>query len=140
MKEPHATSPTHGKVITASKSRPSATCVPVVNIMFPTSHVRIAYVQIWATPTLAEVKGILPEEPVAINRSVTTRRLVTTCTANVPSVSCLGTSVPEKHTSMATTLKHLNSRQAPTMQMPSCLSIAPTMTAIIVDGVPIVNP
>jgi len=49
--------------------------------------------------------------------------------------------VPEQHTSMTTTLKHLKANKTPpSMQMLPGLSIAPTVQAIVVNGVSIVDP
>merc|ERR1719453_2460821 len=38
--------PTHSEVVASVETRPPATCVPVVHIVFPTSHVGPATVQI----------------------------------------------------------------------------------------------
>jgi hypothetical protein len=61
MKGSRAACPTHSKVIISVKTRPSPTCVLVVDVMFPTPHVWIAAVQVLAVATLSEVKDILHE-------------------------------------------------------------------------------
>ena len=64
-----------------------------------------------------------------------------TCPHNSPSVSGVGTSVPEQHPGVTTTLEHLEShKMPPSADMPSDLPIAPAMQAIIVNRVSIVEP
>jgi hypothetical protein len=48
---------------------------------------------------------------------------------------------PEQHARMTTSFEHLNPHHAPTtVHVPISFSIAPTMTTIIVNRVPVVNP
>jgi hypothetical protein len=132
--------PTHGEVVASVKTRPPATCVPIVHIVFPASHVGSATIQILATSSLTEVESILPEETMAIGDA---RRIIAfaRCTDNSPPIASVRTMIPEEHPSMTTTLKHLESHQTPTSaHMWSGLSIAPAVQTIIVDCVAIVNP
>jgi hypothetical protein len=49
--------------------------------------------------------------------------------------------IPEQHPSMATTLKHLEPhKMPPSANTPSGDSTAPTVQAIVVNCVPIINP
>jgi len=105
--DPQAASPTHSKVIVSRESRPPATCVTVVNDLAPSSHVRPATAQILAAPALPEVEGIFSEETMAISGWSAPGRPSAACLHNSPSVSSVGTMVPEQHASMTTTLKHL---------------------------------
>jgi len=89
-----AACPTHSKVIASLESRPFTACVAIVNIMSPSSHVRLTPVQILAPSTLAKVEGILHEKPSTISGPMTTLSH-TTCARNSPSVSCIFTMVPE---------------------------------------------
>ena len=66
---------------------------------------------------------------------------MSTCTHNTPSVSGIGTPVPETDACMASALKHFKSDKTPSStKMPVGLSIAPAVQAIVVDSVAIVNP
>jgi hypothetical protein len=133
-----AASPTHSEVITSRKSGPLAACVAIVNSVFPTSHVRTATVQVLATSTLTKVEDIFSEETMTIRDAM---RLSATCARNNPPVSSVRAMVPEKHTGMTTTLKHLNShKMPPCTNMPSGVASAPSVQAIVVDCVPIVKP
>ena len=106
--------------------------------MFPTSHIWTATVQILASSTLTEVEDIFSEETMAICDTV---RLSPTCTRNSPTVSSVRAMVPEKHASMTTTLEHLKShKMPPCTNMPSGVAGAPSVQAIIVNGISIVNP
>jgi hypothetical protein len=59
----------------------------------------------------------------------------------MPTVSSIMTSVPEQHPSMATTLKEHNSHNTPPCtNTPSGHSSAPTVQAIVVNCVSIVEP
>jgi len=63
------------------------------------------------------------------------------CAHNSPSVSSIGTMVPEQHTGMASALKHLKSHKAPpSTNVLFGLSIPPAVQAIIVNRVFVVNP
>jgi hypothetical protein len=109
----HAASPTNSKMIASSKTRPPATRVPVVNNLTPTSHVWLASVQILATATLAEVEGILPEETMAIGRTI--RKVATPArTYCSPSFCSVETLVPEEHASVTTMFEHLEPHEVPT--------------------------
>ena len=122
------------------ETRPLAACVAIVHDVLPASHIRFATVQVLASPTLAKVEGVLPEETSTICDLIRDMASAT-CANNNPSIASIGTMVPEKHPSMATTLKHLKSHQTPSSaHVWSGLSIAPAMQAIVVDCVPIVNP
>jgi hypothetical protein len=58
-----------------------------------------------------------------------------------PSVCCVWTPVPEKHPGMTTMLKEFKSHHAPwSTKTPGRFAIAPTVQAIVVDHMPIVNP
>jgi len=139
----HAACPTNCKVIAAGKTWPPSTGVTVVYKVLPASHIRAATIQILATTTLTKVEGLLPEKTFAIRGTSTTTATFAfcACTHNSPSVSSVSSSVPEQHPSMPTTLKHLNSHAVrPRPKMLDGLPIPPTMQAIIVDCVSIVNP
>jgi hypothetical protein len=113
-------------MITSGKTRPSATSVPVVNVVTPTSHIWSTSTQVWTPTTLTEVEGILPEKTMAVDDSMTWG--FPTCLCNGPSVSSVSTSVPEKHARMATVLKHLKSDEVPSSaDTPSGFTIAPTV-------------
>jgi hypothetical protein len=56
-----------------------------------------------------------------------------------PAVASVSTSVPEEHTSMSTTFEHFESYHAPPTNTSGSLPISPTMTAIVVDRVPVVD-
>jgi hypothetical protein len=59
--ESHSSCPTHGKMISCSEAWPITTCVPVVDGMAPTTQVRPAATETWASTTLTEIKCILSE-------------------------------------------------------------------------------
>jgi hypothetical protein len=135
-----AACPTHCEVITSSEARPLAACVAIVHCMAPASHVWSATNQVLASPTLSKVEDVFPEETMTICGSMRTC-LHATCTHNMPTVSSIATSVPEQHTSVSTVLKHLQLYKMPSSSlMPIGLPIAPTVQAIIIDRVAIVNP
>ena len=109
--------------------------------MFPALHVGSATVQVLAPAALTEVECILPEETMAISDLVARAPGAMICTHKTPSVSGIGTLVPELDACMATTLKHFKSDKTPwSTKMPVGLSIAPAVQAIVVDRVAIVNP
>ena len=93
-----------------------------------------------ALPALTKVEDVLPEEPRAIRDRIAGLTSAT-CTHNSPSVSSVSTSVSEQHPSMTTTLKHFELYMMPpgTLVLVG-LPIAPTMQAIVVDCVPIIDP
>ena len=106
--------------------------------MLPASHIRSATLEILASATLAKVESVLPEETVAIRDGIAT---FTACARNSPPVASIGTMVPEQHPSMTTTLEELKSHETPsTTNVPSGHSSTPAVQAIIVNGVPIVDP
>jgi hypothetical protein len=110
----HAASPTDGEVIASSKSRPST--------------------------TLAEVESILHVDTSTVYKHVPSSS-IPICPRDFPSISGVFAPVPEQHPSMATPLKHFESHKNPsTTKMSVGLSIAPTVQAIIIDCVPIVDP
>jgi hypothetical protein len=88
-----AASPTHGKVITTGKPWPPATCVAIVHIMLPSGHIWPTIVQIRAPATLAKVEDILSEKTMTI--SCARGRTPATCTHNSPSITSIGSMVPE---------------------------------------------
>jgi hypothetical protein len=88
-----AARPTHGKVITTGKPWPPATCVAIVHIMLPSGHVRPTIVQVLAPATLAKVEDILSEKTMTI--SCARGRTPATCTHNSPSITSVGSMVPE---------------------------------------------
>jgi hypothetical protein len=135
----HAACPTNSKVIATGKTRPSATCIAIIHVVLPTSHIRSTIVQVLAPPALTKVKHVLPEETMAV--SDTSSMLLAFCTRDNPSVSSIGTMVPEEHPGMTTTLKHLISHKMPACtNVPSDMTSTPSMQAIVVDCVPIVKP
>jgi len=132
--------PTHSKVITSLETAPFLTCVAIVHIMAPTSHVWLATVQVLAPTSLTKVEGVLHEETVAVSGAMGNLSHAT-CTNHSPTVCRIGTLVPEEHPSVSTTLKHLKSHNMPTGgEGLGGFSISPTMQAIIVDRVTVVNP
>jgi hypothetical protein len=139
----HARRPAHSKVITSTKAWPSAPRVTIVHGVFPASLLWPAILQIRAPAALRRVEDILPEEAMAIGGYIALANSVfmTTGTHNNPTVSCVRPVVPKEHPSMTTTLKHLKSHQMPpSAYAPSGHTIAPTMQAVVVDCVTIVNP
>ena len=108
--------------------------------MSPTSHIRSAPLKVLAPASLTEVIRILPEESMAISGAMNSV-LSPTCANNGPAVSSIWTSVPKHHSSMTTTFKHLKSHKVPPMtKMLGGLTISPTMQAIVVDCVSIIDP
>ena len=108
--------------------------------MAPTSHLRSTPIQVLAPPTLPEVEGVLPEETMPIGRAMGSGAPAT-CTHNSPSVGSIGTSVPEQHPSVTTALKHFKSHKMPaTTLVFRGFPIAPSVQAIIVDCVTVVDP
>jgi hypothetical protein len=106
---PHATCPMHREVIASGKARPSATCVPIVHHMTPASHLWPWIVQILASTALPKIESIFPEDTMSINCADRSRRLLAARTRDRPSVSSVAASVSQKHTCMASMLKHLKS-------------------------------
>jgi hypothetical protein len=122
-----AACPTYSKVIAAFETRPLLACVAIVDSVAPTSHVRLASVQVLAATTLAKVESILPEKTMAVSRTMTTPSH-TTGTSNNPPVSSIWTMVPEEHPCMTTTLEHFESHKTPTSaNSPSGHSTAPAV-------------
>jgi len=135
-----AACPANSKVITTGKTGPFTTSVAIVHIVFPTGHVWSATVEVLTPATLTKVEDVLPKQASAISDfkvGVTS----SASTYNSPSVSSVRSMVPEEHASMTTALKHLKSDQSPpSAHMRSGLSIAPTVQAIVVNCVPVVDP
>jgi hypothetical protein len=134
----HLCCPAHSEVISAAEARPSATCVPIVDVMAPTSHIRSATIQIWATTSLAEVKGILHEEAMPICNAMASNSPATRSHSH-PSIGCVRTSISEEHASMPTAFEHFNSYKAPPTNTSGSLPIPPSMTTIVVNHMPVVN-
>jgi hypothetical protein len=89
---------------------------------------------------LTKIEGILPEEASAIGGAIGDVASATG-TCNSPTVASVGAMVPEQHPSMATTLKHLEPyKMPPSANTSSGNSTAPTVQAIVVNCVSIVNP
>jgi hypothetical protein len=86
LEKPRAGCPTHSKVIASGKPRPSSSGVSIVHHMTPSSHVRLATVQVLAAAALTEVEGVLPKEAMAINRAMATRSPSATRTHNSPTI------------------------------------------------------
>jgi len=109
--------------------------------MFPTRHVRPATIQVLAMASLTEVENVLHEETSAICDLMALWCFAATCARNNPSVSSVGTMVPEEHPSMATMFEHLESHKMPaSSHVLSDLPIAPTVQAIVVDCITVVDP
>jgi len=109
--------------------------------MLPTCHVRPATIQVLAMASLSKVESVLHKETMAISDFMTLRCFSATCTRNNPSVSSVRTMVPEEHPGMATMFEHLESHKVPARShVLSDLPIAPTVQAIVVDCVTIVDP
>ena len=108
--------------------------------MFPASHIWSASIQVLAPPTLAKVECVFPKEAMAISDGIVFPSLAT-CTHNHPTVCSVCTSVPEQHASVTTALEHLKfHKMPPAAKSPVGLAISPSVQAIVVDGVAIVNP
>ena len=106
--------------------------------MLPAGHIRSATLEILASATLAKVECVFPEETVPIRDRISS---FTACARNSPSVASIGTMVPEQHPSMAATLKHLKpDNMPPSTNVPSDLTIAPAVQAIVINCVSIVKP
>jgi hypothetical protein len=136
----HAACPTHSEVITSVETRPLAAGVAIVHDVLPAGHIRLAAVQVLATAALIEVESILPEKTMAICDRIGPVTSAT-CADNNPSVSSVGTMIPEEQPSMTTTLEELQSHKAPpTTNIPSGNSTTPTMQAIVVNCISIVDP
>ena len=105
----------------------------------------LAPVKVLAATSLTKVVSILPEKTGTVRGlRATASTLATTLAArthNSPSVSSVGTMIPEEHPSMTTTLKELKSHKTPpATNIPSGHSTAPTVQAIVVNRVSIVDP
>jgi hypothetical protein len=93
-----ATRPTNREMITASETRPLASCVSIVYYPLPSSHVWSATMQIRTPTTLTKIEGVLHEETMAISGAM--RNVPSaTCADDQPSVSSVATPVSEKHAS-----------------------------------------
>jgi hypothetical protein len=132
--------PTHSEVIAPPETRPSAPSIAIVDSVSPASHVWSATIQVGATAPLTKVEGVFPEETVAIS-DARFGLASATCAHNNPSVPSIVTMVPEQHASMTTTLEHLKSHKMPACaNMPPGVTGAPSMQAIVVNCISIVNP
>jgi hypothetical protein len=123
----HAPCPTRSIVVRSSKTRPStiSSFHPIADRLSPSSHVWAATVQIRAPSSLSEIESIFPEDSMPVYGSMASR---TSCIHNIPTISSIGTSVPEEHARMTTVFKHLESHKVPsTALMPVRLPIAPAM-------------
>merc|ERR1719253_899259 len=137
----HAACPTHSKVVTATETRPIAIRVAIVDHMFPALQIGSATVQALAPAPLTEVECILPEETMAIRDPVARTSRAVICTHKAPSVSCIGTPVPETDACMPSALEHFKSDKTPSSSNVSVsFSIAPAVQAIVVNRVAIVHP
>jgi len=106
----------------------------------PTSHVWFSTIQVLAAAALTKVEGILHEEASAVSGAMSGLPSAT-CTSNHPSISSVGAVVPKEHPSIATLLKHFKFNKMPSSALMLIgLPIAPTMQAIIIDCVAIVDP
>jgi hypothetical protein len=118
-------------VIASSKTRPFPVCVAVVDYLNFARHVRSAPIQVLASTTLPKIVDLLFE----------TRRATRFRAHHSPTISSIGTSVPEQHPSMTSTFKHLKSQSmCPSAKMLGGFSITPTMQTIVVDCISIADP
>ena len=109
--------------------------------MSPTRHVRPATIQVLAMASLTKVESVLHKETMPVSDFMTLRCSSTTCTRNHPSVPSVRTVVPEEHASMATMFKHLEPYEMPPCpNVPSGMTGAPSVQAIVVDRVSVVEP
>jgi hypothetical protein len=134
----HATCPTHCEVIASSEAMPSATCVPVVDVMFPPSHVRASTVQVLKVASLAKVENVLHVKTVAISDAVCGDSPAR-CTHREPSVCSIRSPVSEEDTSRASMFKMFKPHPAPSMKVPGGFPVSPTVTTIVVDSIPVIN-
>jgi hypothetical protein len=108
--------------------------------MTPSSNLWSTSVQVLAPAALTEVETILHEKTMAVSCAVGTAFMATS-TGNIPSISSVGTLVPEEHACVTTVFEHLEPHKAPMMKVKSSsLTVSPTMQTIVVDSVPVVNP
>jgi hypothetical protein len=140
LKDPEPARPTNGKVIAAFESRPFTTCVFIVHNLAPTSHVWFVINQVRALSALPKVEDILPEETSAVESAMTLVAFAA-CFHDSPSIGGIRAFVSEQHPSVTTTLKHLKSHNTPSSaKVLGGLAITPTVQAVVVDRIPIVNP
>jgi hypothetical protein len=131
--------PANRKMITTTETRPISSCIPVVYIMFPPSHLRSATVQVLKMTTLPKIEGILHEQAIAVGGAIR-GDTPATCQHWHPSVPAVRAMVSEKYSSMTTALKKLHSSKTPSsMNTLSGDATTPTMTTIVIDRVPIVK-
>jgi len=137
----YTASPSHSEVVTSAETRPIATCVAIVHNIFPALQLGSATVQVLTPAPLTEVECILPEETMTISDPVARTSRAMICTHKTPSVSCIGTPVPEMDACMASALEHFKSDNTPSSpKIPVGRSIAPGVQAIVVDRVTIIDP
>ena len=104
-------------------------------------------IEVLAATSLTKVVDVLPEKasaicgPRATLLAATSATAFATCTHNRPSVSSVGSMIPEEHPCMTTTLKELKSDKTPsTTNIPTGHATAPAVQAIVVNCVSIVDP
>ena len=135
-----APSPTDSEVVTFLETFPFLSCVPVIDNLAPPSHVDFATVEVLATTALTKIEYILSEDTMAINGRFGFFPFGGRTDYN-PSVSGVTTLVPEEHPCMTTFLKHFKTHAVPPLAKSlGSLTITPTMQAIVVDGVSVVDP
>merc|ERR1719424_1343259 len=147
LEDSQAACPAHSKVIATSEPRPFCTCIAIVHHVSPASMCGSAPIEVLAATSLTKVVDVLPEKASAICGlratllAATSATASSTCTHNHPSVSSVGSMIPEEHPRMTTTLKELKSHETPpTTNIPSGHSTTPTVQAIVVNCVSIVDP
>jgi hypothetical protein len=87
-----------------------------------------------------KIEGVFHEKTVTVGGSITSRYTPATCAHNGPTISTVRTPVPEKHTSMTTMLEHFEPDETPSSNSSPSFPIAPSVQAVIVDCIPVVNP
>jgi hypothetical protein len=108
--------------------------------MSPTSHVRASTQQVLAVTPLTEVEDVLSEKGMTVDRAMASSNPPASCANSEITVPSIWTFVPEIYPSMTTTFKHLKSHQAPsTMNMTMTLTMAPAVTTIVVNCIPMVD-
>ena len=99
-----------------------------------TEGVGAATFQVLASASLSKVKNFLSETCAFVEARAV-------CTNNPPTVPSISTLEPQQHPGVATTFEHLKpDSMCPSTKMLDALAIAPSMQAIIVNGIPVVDP
>jgi len=123
------------------EARPAATCVAVVDVVFPPLHVRPPVSKMWYTSALAEIVNSLPPQAVTVNRPCATASASATGPHHFPAIASVRATITKQAPMMATTFEHLHPHHDPSCpDVPRGFAIPPAVEAIIVDGVPIVDP